>query len=81
MRWYAPGAIVAGVVLALAFGPSYLGYDAAWSAVWGAQLAGGHLPAYEIAFAPTPHPLANLVAAPLSLAARDIRPGSSITNR
>src|SRR4051812_49582521 len=67
MRWYAPAAIVAGVVLAVAYGPRYLGYDAAWSLVWGAQLAGGHLPDYEVAFAPTPHPLANLIAAPLSL--------------
>ena len=31
MRWYAFGAVAAGVVLALAYGPSYLGYDAAWA--------------------------------------------------
>ena len=67
MRWYALGAVAAGVVLALAYGPSYLGYDAAWSLVWGADLASGHLPDYEAAFAPTPHPLANLVATGLSL--------------
>ena len=64
---YALGAVVAGVVLALAYGPSYLGYDAAWALVWGSELAGGALPSYETAFAPTPHPLANIVAAPLSL--------------
>ena len=67
MRWYAVGAVVAAVVLALAYGPSYLGYDAAWALVWGADLAGGHLPSYEAAFAPTPHPLANLLAVPLSV--------------
>ena len=38
---YALGAVVAAVVLALAYGPSYLGYDAAWALVWGAELAGG----------------------------------------
>jgi hypothetical protein len=67
MRWYALGAVAAGVVLALAFGPSYLGYDSAWALVWGADVAGGNLPNYEADFAPTPHPLANLVAVPLSL--------------
>ncbi len=67
MRWYAVGAVVAAVVLALAYGPSYLGYDAAWALVWGGELADGKLPSYEVAFAPTPHPLANLVAMPLSL--------------
>ena len=69
MRWYALGAVAAGVVLALAYGPSYLGYDAAWALVWGADLAGGQLPGYEAAFAPTPHPLANAIALPLSLLA------------
>jgi hypothetical protein len=45
MRWYALGAVAAGVVLALAYGPSYLGYDAAWSLVWGAALVGRSSPA------------------------------------
>ena len=67
LRPHVLGAVVAGVVLALAYGPSYLGYDAAWALVWGSELAGGALPSYETAFAPTPHPLANIVAAPLSL--------------
>ena len=71
MRWYAAGAVVAAVVLALAYGPGYLGYDAAWALVWGAELADGQLPSYEVSFAPTPHPLANLIAVPLSLVGSD----------
>ena len=65
-------AVVASVcVVAIAsrvvFGPGYLGYDAAWALVWGGQLADGALPDYEAPVAPTPHPLANLAAVPLSL--------------
>jgi hypothetical protein len=51
----------------LAFGPGYAGYDAAWALVWGREIAGGALPSYESAIAPTPHPLANVVAAALSV--------------
>jgi hypothetical protein len=68
-------AVVAAVALRAAYGPGYLGYDAAWSLVWGAELRHGALPAYEAALAPTPHPLANLVAVPLSLTARAGEPG------
>ncbi|RKQ88107.1 hypothetical protein C8N24_6146 [Solirubrobacter pauli] len=57
------------MIAALSLGPGYPGYDAAWALVWGGQLAGGALPDYQAPFAPTPHPLANLVAVPLSLAA------------
>lgn len=59
--------VVGAVALALALGPGYAGYDASWALVWGGQIASGGLPAYETALAPTPHPLANLVAVPLSL--------------
>jgi hypothetical protein len=59
--------IVVAAVLRLAYGHGHLGYDAAWSLVWGEELAHGHLPAYEAAFAPTPHPLLNVLAVPLSL--------------
>src|SRR5688572_2678000 len=54
------------VISALALGPGYPGYDAAWALVWGGEIAGGELPDYRVPFAPTPHPLANLVAVPLS---------------
>lgn len=58
---------VGATLLAVAVGPGYVGYDAAWSLVWGAQLASGQLPGYDAAVAPTPHPLANAVAVGLSL--------------
>lgn len=62
------GTAVLASVLALAYGPGYAGYDAAWSLVWGDELLHLRRPSYEVAFAPTPHPLANLVTAPLTLA-------------
>jgi hypothetical protein len=62
----AAGVLVAAIALRAAIGPGYLGYDAAWSLLWGAELAHGHLPDYQVVFAPTPHPLANLMAVPLS---------------
>ena len=64
-------AVLAGIIgaytLASVLGPGYPGYDASWSLVWGQQMASGTLPTYDAAVAPTPHPLANAVAAPLSL--------------
>ena len=51
----------------LTFGPGAIGYDASFALVWGEQLAGGELPDFETDIAPTPHPLANLVSAALSL--------------
>jgi hypothetical protein len=66
------GAVQAGIVIALAglarllYGPGAIGYDASYAALWGSQAASGVLPHYEAPFAPTPHPLANLVAMPLS---------------
>ena len=60
-------AVIAGAaVLAIALGPGYAGYDAAWSLVWGDELAHGELPSYDAPVAPTPHPLANAVAAVVS---------------
>ena len=46
--------------------PGHTGYDAAYALLWGQELAHGHLPTLDAAYAPTPHPLANLVAAMLS---------------
>jgi hypothetical protein len=55
------------VVALVLYGPGAPGYDASYAMVWGAQMAGGQLPDYVAPFAPTPHPLANLAAMPLSL--------------
>ena len=59
--------VAAAVGLAVVYGPGYIGYDAAWALVWGEQLMSGELPDYRAPIAPTPHPLANVLAAPLSL--------------
>jgi hypothetical protein len=65
--WSTALAVVACAgALALALGWGYAGYDASWSLVWGRELAQGGLPSYQSVIAPTPHPLANAVAAVLS---------------
>lgn len=61
--WPIPAVLVGAVALVLAFGPGYAGYDASWTLVWGADVARGELPDYDAPVAPTPHPLANAVAA------------------
>src|SRR4051812_6455215 len=45
------------VLVKLLFGPWYLNYDARYALLWARDLARGHRPDYEAAFAPTPHPL------------------------
>lgn len=44
-----------------------LNYDTAYSLLWGSELAGGHVPNTEVAFAPTQHPLATAFGALLTL--------------
>jgi hypothetical protein len=46
------------VALALAYGPSYVNYDAQWALLWASDLFSGVTPEYTGDFAPTPHPLA-----------------------
>jgi hypothetical protein len=41
-------------------GTGFANYDTAYTLVWGADLAAGRLPDYEVSLAPTPHPLATL---------------------
>src|SRR4051794_4969205 len=50
----------------LLVGTGFANYDAAYSLVWGRDLAHGELPSYDVAVSPTPHPLSNLVGAILS---------------
>lgn len=67
-----PAVVQAGAVVVLAllarllYGAGAIGYDASYAALWGSQAAAGVLPDYEAPVGPTPHPLANLVAMPLS---------------
>jgi hypothetical protein len=72
----APAGLALAATLALAlllwlvWGRPEPGYDAWWSLVWGRKLAHGALPDLTGAVAPTPHPLAYVVAAPLSVLGR-----------
>ncbi len=68
-------AIVAASILVAAtigavFGRVALSYDSYFSLLWGSDLAHGRVPQYELSFAPTPHPLMNVVGALLSLLGR-----------
>ncbi len=60
---------VAALALWLIDGVGFANYDTLYALAWGAQLARGETPAYEVAIAPTPHPLLELlgiVVSPLS---------------
>jgi MFS family permease len=58
---------VVGAALAwLLVGTGFANYDAAYSLVWGRDLARGNLPNYDVPVSPTPHPLSNLAGAILS---------------
>lgn len=51
-------------------------YDTAYALLWGRDLAGGRLPDYSVTLAPTPHPLATLFGALISLPGRGAVPSS-----
>jgi hypothetical protein len=58
--------VALAVVLRVVYGTPQTGYDAWWALAWGRQAAHGAVPDLTAAVAPTPHPLAILVAVPLS---------------
>lgn len=66
-----PGLIAVPVLwlsLRLAYGIGYVHYDALYALIWGRDLIHGHLPPdFADRHSPTEHPLANVIAAPLSL--------------
>jgi len=67
MTWRrrALGDVLASVAVAaavlLAFGHAFLNYDTFYALTWGADLAEGRRPVYDLPFAPTPHPLATAI--------------------
>jgi hypothetical protein len=65
----AAAAVLAAGLWVLAGG--HVGYDAQYALIWGRQLAHGQAPALVGAYAPTPHPLANLLAAIVAPVGRD----------
>jgi len=72
----AAAAALLALAVYLAFGGhGFLNYDSFYSLVWGADLAGGRLPRYDVPVAPTPHPLAiavGTVLSPLGYAAEGV---------
>ena len=66
-RSLAPAGVLGGALaLWLATGVGFVNYDTLYGLVWGQQLAHGEVPQYGIAFAPTPHPLVELLGLALS---------------
>jgi hypothetical protein len=64
------GALVLVALGALALwlicGVGFANYDTLYALAWGGQLARGETPAYEVAIAPTPHPLIEALGVTLS---------------
>lgn len=54
------------LVLWLATGVGFVNYDTLYGLVWGQQLAHGEAPQYGVGFAPTPHPLVELLGLALA---------------
>ena len=61
------GAAVLGALALFVLRPTYPNYDSYYTLLWGEELAAGRLPDYDVLRTPTPHPLATVVAAALSL--------------
>jgi hypothetical protein len=59
--------VVLGLVAWALVGRGLANYDTLYALVWGRDLAHGTLPDYDISLAPTPHPLATLAGAILSV--------------
>lgn len=69
MRRWGAGLGATGLVAAAGwalYGRVPLSYDSYFALLWGSDLAHGRTPQYELALAPTPHPLYNVVGAALS---------------
>jgi hypothetical protein len=59
--------LVLGLVAWALAGRGLVNYDTLYALVWGRDLTHGTLPDYDVSLAPTPHPLATLVGALLSI--------------
>jgi hypothetical protein len=59
--------LVLGLVAWALAGRGLANYDTLYALVWGRDLAHGTLPDYDVSLAPTPHPLATLAGAVLSV--------------
>ncbi len=71
---FAAGIGALAALLFLVAGHGLVNYDTLYTLVWGRDLAHGELPDYDVALAPTPHPLATLLAG-LATPLTDVRVG------
>jgi hypothetical protein len=65
LTYLAPAAAI-GAATWVVFSHAFLNYDTLYGLIWGRDLASGRTPDYEVTLAPTPHPLIEAVAVPLS---------------
>src|ERR1700758_4797495 len=66
--------VVLAVALRLIAGVGFVNYDTLYALAWGGQLSRGQPPAYDVAVAPTPHPLLELLGVGLApLGPRGVR--------
>jgi Dolichyl-phosphate-mannose-protein mannosyltransferase len=61
-----PAIIVGAVLLRVISGVGFANYDTLYALAWGGQLSRGGTPAYDVAVAPTPHPLLEALGLALS---------------
>jgi hypothetical protein len=59
--------LVLGLVAWAIVGRGLVNYDTLYALVWGRDLTHGRLPDYDVSLAPTPHPLATVAGAALSV--------------
>ena len=59
---FAAGTLALAALLWAIVGHGLVNYDTLYTLVWGRDLAHGRLPDYDVPLAPTPHPLATLLA-------------------
>jgi hypothetical protein len=71
---FAAGIGALAALLFLVAGHGLVNYDTLYTLVWGRDLAHGELPDYDVPLAPTPHPLATLLAL-LATPLSDLRVG------
>src|SRR3954447_16576762 len=63
---HAAAAAAIGGVTWLIFSRAFLNYDTLYGLIWGRDVGHGRTPDYEVLLAPTPHPLLEAVAVPVS---------------
>ena len=68
--------LVLGLVAWALVGRGLVNYDTLYALVWGRDLTHGTLPDYDVSLAPTPHPLATLAGAVLSVLGASAAPST-----